>query len=211
MKTPSLLSALVASSLVLAAVTTSSASTLIDPMDSVGNWQVGGGSGSDSRTLTINSAIKTEGTGSLELTANYTSSSNGYTDIYQTLAAPLDFSTDTFSLDFWTTNTAVTLWWRFGNTVGGYYGDTSYYHPVAANTWETVNFTVSNFTALPSNLASVNFIQLRVIGDALGTFPQVVSTNFDNMQIVPEPSAVLLALLGGGGLVLLKSRRLRRL
>ena len=210
MKTSSILSVLLASLLALAAVPASRASTLIDPMDSIGAWQVGGGSGSQNRTLTVNPSIKTEGTGSLELTANYTSSSNGYTDIYQNLAAPLDFSTDTFSLDFRTTNTAVTLWWRFGNTLGGYYGDTSYYHPIAANTWETVNFTVPNFTAVPSNLASVNFIQLRVIGDALGTFPQYVTTNFDNMQIVPEPSAVLLALFAISGLALMKSRRLRR-
>ena len=185
------------------------ASILIDSMNEVGNWQIGGGSNSQNRTLARDTTIKTEGTASIQATANYVAAGSAYTDVYQNLSPSYDFSANTFTLSYRTTNVKAKLVWRLGSSLGPVYEAS--YTPISANTWETVSFTVANFTSTPSNLASVNLIQLRVIGDELGAgnYPQYVTTNFDNMQIVPEPSTWILLGASLGAVLLLRVRRAR--
>lgn len=187
------------------AIGSAGASVLIDPMDSIGNWGAGGGPNANPITLTVDNTIKTEGTGSLDLTATFQSAGGAYADLYLSLSTPLDFSLDTFNVDFRTTDPAAYVVWRIGTQEGPVYEAT--YVPTAANTWETISFTASDFTSNVSNLQNVNLIQFRVVGDALASFPTTVSSNFDNLQIVPEPSTY--ALILAGALVFGAARRSR--
>lgn len=184
-----------------------SASVLIDPMDSIGSWQIGGGPNATGKSLTVDTAIKSQGTASLNATATYTASGGAYVDVYRSLST-MDFSANTFQVDFRTTNTGAWLIWRLGTVTGPVYE--AGYHATSANAWETVSFTTSNFVGgSPSLLSDVNLIQLRVIGDDLASFPQTISTNFDNLQIVPEPSTWLLIGISLPVLAFLRSRRAR--
>ena len=214
MKTPLLLSVLLASLLALAAVTTTFAAPYIDPMDTtgLGYWELGGGSNADPKSLEVDYTIYSQGTSSLNATATYKSGGNAFVNVDRNFSTPLDLSTNTtFNVDIRSTvawSDGMYVNWKFFTVTHGPYQVT--YKPASANAWFTASYTMSDFTLDTSNLPDVNMIRFEIIGDALGTFPQIVSTNFDNMQIVPEPSAALLALFGLGGSALLKFRRLRR-
>ena len=211
MKTPSLFSALVAGSLTLAAVTTTFAAPYIDPMDTTGPgyWELGGGGNANPKSLTVDTTIYSQGTSSLNATATYNSGGSAYVDVFRNFSTPLDLSTNTtFNVDIRSTvawSDGMYVNWQLLTVTHGTYEVT--YKPASANAWYTASYTMSDFTSNSSNLTDVNYIRFRIIGDALGTFPQTASTNFDNMQIVPEPSAGLLALFGAGGIALVKFRR----
>jgi len=214
MKTPSLLSVLLASLLALVAVTTTFAAPYIDPMDTTGPgyWELGGGSNANPKSLTVDTTIYSQGTSSLNATATYNSGGSAYADVFRNFSTPLDLSTNTtFNVDIRSTvawSDGMYVNWQLLTVTHGTYEVT--YKPASANAWYTASYTMSDFTLDSSNLTDVNYIRFRIIGDALATLPQTVSTNFDNMQIVPEPSAGLLTLLAIGGIALLKFRRLRQ-
>lgn len=179
------------------------AAILFDSMDSVNLWQVGGGSNTNNRSLTVSTDIKTEGSGSLEMTADYLASGFAYADIYETLPTPLDFSSAVFEVDYRVSESGTIFSWTIGTTSLNYYTVT--WTPSAAGTWATASFSSVDFVATPADLQEVDFLQLRVIGDALPTYPATITTNFDNLRVVPEPTVGLLTLLGS--LSLFRRRR----
>lgn len=182
------------------------ASVLIDPMDSIGNWGAGGGPNANPISLTVDNTIKTEGTGSLDLTSTFQGVGGAYADLYLSLSTPLDFSMDTFQVAFQTTDTSAYVVWRLGTVEGPVYEAT--YVPSTADAWATISFTASDFTSNVANLQNVNLIQFRVIGDAVGSFPTTVSSHFDDLQIVPEPQTYALLLVGSLAFVVVRRSRL---
>lgn len=94
--------------------------------------------------------------------------------------------------------------WTFGTSGGSFFS--AYLNPEEAFTWQTVTFTAVDFGMTGADLAAVNFLQPRVIGDALPSFPITATANFDNLQIVPEPSSLLLS-TGVLGVWALRRRR----
>ena len=180
------------------------AATLTDSMDNAGNWSVGGGANSASRLLVADGSIKTEGSASLALTATYLAAGFAYTDLYQTLPQDLDLNGNSFSIDYRVPDPSMSFRWTMG-TSGGFYFS-AFFNPEVTSAWQTITFQAADFGMTGADLAAVNFLQLRVIGDALPSFPTTRTAYFDNLQIIPEPSSLLLS-TGVLGMWALRRRR----
>ena len=178
--------------------------TLTDPMDAIGSWNVGGGPNSVSRLLVADGGLYTEGSASLALSASYLAPGFAYTDIYQSLPTALDLNGDSFRVDYFVPDTSMTCRWTVGTSGGSYFS--AYFNPTVASAWQTITFQAADFGMSPADLATVNFLQLRVIADGLPSFPTDATAHFDNLQIVPEPSSLL---LGAGTLAGWSLRRKR--
>ena len=53
--------------------------------------------------------------------------------------------------------------WTVGNSGGSYFS--AYFNLTEASTWQTITFQAADFGLSPTDLESVNFLQLRVIAD----------------------------------------------
>lgn len=177
---------------ILAAVAFNSANAanvLIDPMDALGNWQLGGGNGAIDRTLTVDNSIFSEGTGSLKLQAAYQAGGNAYADMYENVpAVDLSGSPFSFNFDLLSSSTNVSLVITLGSSHDDKYFNASF-TPTITGGWENVKLDLSSFGMISSDLTSIDFARFRVIGDGLGSFPQTVSVNIDNLRVVPEPAS----------------------
>lgn len=174
-------------------------------LDTKDGWDGPGGTAAGKAWTIDNTVVAPDSTGSWKVAATY--SGGGYVDLY-TLGSfgTWDFSTNTFSIWFRSSDTNAYLTWRLGNASNSYYAvDLVASTP---DTWQQFTRNASDFSGDLSNLTNVNFMQLRFNGDILGSGS--ADLYVDQMNIIPEPSSLaLLALsaLGAGGLAW--RRRLR--
>lgn len=175
-------------------------------LDTTNGWDGPGGTAA-AKTWTIDNSVVAPGSvASWKVAATY--SGGGIADLYTPPGSfgVWDFSTNTFSIWFRSSDTNAYLVWRLGNASSSYYSVDLL--PAAANTWQQFTRNASDFSGDVSNLTNVNFMQLRFNGDSLGSGS--VDFYVDQMNIVPEPSSIaLLALsaLGIGGLAWRKRQR----
>lgn len=187
-----------------------SAAILLEDFEDVSDWTPSFGSGAISATVGQNGPEAQVGSFAGEFTAEHDSDAGfNYIRFDKTLATSFDFSDPLTEVSFYFKTPSITASRPFVNfalynaTAGA--GDRiemtlhSNTSPYSTGSWEFVTLTNASFGTVGSlDFTDINAIRVESVGDVVdGDFNGGTTIyNFDQIQVIPEPSTLILVLAG---------------